>query len=377
MTQEFGRADEIQVGVVDAPASPSPRWRTYLLPSLAVAVLVVAVIAGYAIYLASRDTGLLGVSQPTQIAFMSNRDGNWEIYLMDRDGGNLRNLTNSPARDGLPIHTAGQNSLLFASDQAGDSLDVFTIKLDGSELTNVTGMAGSNEVPIAWSPDGKHLIFASDRSGAPEILTMEMTGAGLLSLSERDAAQSFDDWGSGTDQLILTAASEAGLTLLITDLAGDTRQALTDGSYPATGGHWSPDGQKVTYMAIGPESTAIDIYVVDAAGGEPTNLTQSAANDRFPRWSPDGSRIAFVSDRDGNSEIYVMDADGSNPMNLTNNPADESIQGDFAWSPDGTQILFHTDRDNDVEVYVMDADGNNQVNLTNSPETDYFGVWVK
>jgi Tol biopolymer transport system component len=152
---------------------------------------------------------------------------------------------------------------------------------------------------------------------------------------------------------------------------------LTDGSYPAGGGHWSPDGQKVAFMAIGPEGSTLDIFVADVSGGEPVNLTQSPSNESFPRWSPDGSKIAFNSDRDGNSEIYVMDADGGNPMNLTNSPADESVQGDFSWSPDGAQILFHSNRDNDVEIYVMDADGGNQVNLTNSPGTDYYSIWVK
>jgi Tol biopolymer transport system component len=376
MTQDFGQVDEIQADE-EMPASTSPRWRTYFLPSLALAVLAAAVIAGYALYSTSRNMPLLAAFHPARIAFMSNRDGNWEIYIMDRDGNNLQNLTNSPARDGLPIHEAGQNKLVFASDQGGDELDVFTMNLDGSDVTNVTAMSSSNEIPIAWSPDGKHVIFASDQSGATEIFMIDINGTGLLNLSERDKAQSFDDWEARADRFVLTAMSESGPALLVTNLAGDTHQALTDGSYPATGGNWSPDGQKISYMAIGPNSTAIDVYVIDAAGGEPTNLTQSPANDSFPRWSPDGSRIAFVSDRDGNSEIYVMDADGSNQINLTNNPANEAIQGDFAWSPDGTQILFHTDRDDNIEIYVMDADGGNQTNLTNSPETDYFAVWVK
>jgi Tol biopolymer transport system component len=379
MTEEVSTPEEGQFsGQVEEEANESegPRRWTRVLPWLILGVLA-ALAVGYGLYLSLQDTSLLSTPSPTRIAFMSDRDGNWEIYIMDRDGGNPINLTNSPARDGIPLHATGQDRLIFASDQDGESLDVLSMDLDGNIVSNITQTPDSNEIPIAWSPDAGHVVFASDRGGASQIFLVETSGEGLLNLSERDAAQSFDDWSSETDQFILTTASDLGPSLLITDPDGSTQQNLTDGSYPAGGGQWSPDGQKVAFMGIGPEGTALDIFVVDVSGGEPVNLTQSPSNESFPQWSPDGSKIAFNSDRDGNSEIYVMDADGGNPMNLTNSLADDSVQGDFSWSPDGAQILFHSNRDNDVEIYVMDADGSNQVDLSNSPGTDYFSIWVK
>ena len=375
MTEEFNAAGDN--GLSDEPVDTDDRWSSYILPALVFAVLVVVVVAGYAWYLSSRGPALMSAARPTRIAFMSDRDGNWEIYVMDRDGQNAQNLTNSTARDGLPVHAPGQDRLIFTSDGDSPTLDVWSVNLDGSNLTNITQTSDSNEVPIAWSPDGEHVVFASDQSGAPEILLVRLSDGELLNLSERYQVQSFDDWSAETDQFILTTATDFGTSLLVTDLAGDTNLAVTDGSYPVGAGAWSPDGQRITYMGIEPGGTGIDIFVVDVPGGEPANLTQSSSNDGFPRWSPDGSKIGFVSDRDGNSEIYVMDADGNAPTNLTNSLADESVQGDFSWSPDGDQILFHTDRDDNVEIYVMDADGNNQTNLTNSPGTDYFAVWVE
>jgi Tol biopolymer transport system component len=375
MIEEFDTPDDGEPG--DEPVASDDRWSGYILPALALAVLVVVVVAGYALYLSSRGAELMAAARPTQIAFMSDRDGNWEIYIMDRDGLNALNLTNNPARDGLPMHASGQESLIFASDGDGPTLDVWSINLDGSNPTNITQTSDSNEVPIAWSPDGEHVVFASDQSGTPEIILAEPSSGTTINLSERYRTQSFDDWLGEMDQFILTTASDFGTSLLVADLAGDTNLAVTDGSYPAGAGKWSPDGTHIAYMGVEPGSNAIDIFVVEVAAGEPVNLTQSMSNDSFPQWSPDGSKIAFVSDRDGNSEIYVMDSDGSAQTNLTNHPADESIQGDFSWSPSGDQILFHSDRDNNVEVYVMDADGNNQTNLTNSPGTDYFAVWVE
>lgn len=382
MSEEINTTDENEVSEEpyevseEAMESSGSRLWTYLLPVLALAILAAVVVGAYAI-LSSGGTSLLS-ARSARIAFMSDRTGNWDIYIMDRDGSNVRNITDSPAREGIPIHAPGQDKLIFASDQDGSTLDVFSIDLDGNNISNLTQASESNELPLAWSPDGAYVIFASDRNGTSQIFLMEPSGAEVLNLSERDAAQSFDDWLEEADQFLLTTGSEIGPSLLITNLDGTTHQAVTDGSYPAGGGNWSPDGQKIAYMAIGPEGSSLDIFVSDMTGGDAVNLTQSASNDSFPRWSPDGSKIAFISDRDGNSEIYVMDADGSNQTNLTNSPGQESVQGDYAWSPDGTQILFHTNRDsNDVEIYVMDADGSNQVNLSNTLGTDYFSVWVE
>lgn len=375
MTEDFLATDEDQAGneLID---SPTPRL-TYLLPALVLAVLAVVVVGGYFVYQRLNGTTLGFLARPARIAFMSDRDGNWEIYIMDRDGSNLLNLTNDPSADGVPIHTADQDRLAFVSDRDGEELDLFLVNLDGSNATNITNTPDSNEVPIAWSPNGEHLVFVSDRSGSSEVFLMKTSGEELLNLSQRDEVNNFDDWSSKTDRFILAANADMGTSLFITDLTGSTHQPLTDGNYPAGGARWSPDGQKITFMAIMPDSDSIDIYMVDAVGGEPVNLTQSPSNDGFPLWSPDGSRIAFLSDRDDNQQIYVMDADGSNQTNLTNSLTDEAIQGDFAWSPDGTQILFHSSRDGNVEVYLMNADGSASVNLTNSPGTDFGAIWVE
>jgi dipeptidyl aminopeptidase/acylaminoacyl peptidase len=367
------QTDEEQV---DEAVQPSSSRSASLWPVFLLAGVVVVALVGLALYQQFGGAGLL-FSRPVRIAFMSERDGNWEVYIMDRNGNNAINLTNDPSNDGLPIHTAGQDRLAFVSDRDTQGMDIYLINLDGSNVTKISDVPDSNNVPIDWSPDGKYLAIDSDRGGVSEVFLVEVDGDGLINLTERDEAKRFDNWAPGADRFILSAAADNGALLFVTNLEGSEKQLLTDGSYPAGGPQWSADGQKVAFMAMAPGGGSIDIYVVDAAGGEPVNLTQSPANDSFPKWSPDGSKIAFLSDRDGNLEIYVMDADGSNQTNLTNNSANESLQGDFAWSPDGAQILFHSDRDGDVDIYVMNADGSNQVNLTNSPGIDFNAVWVE
>ena len=366
------QTDEEQIGeAVQSSSYSASLWPVFLLAGLVVVVLV-----GMALY-QQFGGAVLPFFRPVRIAFMSERDGNWEVYIMDRNGNNAINLTNDPGDDGLPLHVAGQGRLAFVSDRDTQGLDIFLMNLDGSNITKIGDVPDSNNIPIGWSPDGKYLAIDSNRGGVSEVFLIEVDGEGLINLTERDEARRFDNWAPGANRFILSAAADNGVLLFVTNLDGSEKQLLTDGSYPAGAPQWSANGQKVAFMAMAPGGGPIGIYVVDAAGGEPVNLSQSPANDSFPKWSPDGSKIAFLSDRDGNPEIYVMDADGSNQTNLTNNPANESLQGDFAWSPDGTQILFHSDREGDVEVYVMNADGSNQVNLTNSPGRDFSAVWVE
>jgi Tol biopolymer transport system component len=377
MTEELvSEGNEGQAG--SHPVEAQVPRRAYLLPALALAGLAALAIAISFLGYRFRGNLSFGPPRPTRIAFMSDRDGNWEIYLMERDGSNPVNISNSPDNDWIPLHSPGQEQVLFASDRDGAGLDLFLVDLEGGDTTNITQTPETNEIPIAWSPTGSNLVFVSDQGGAEEIFLRETTNSEeQLNLSERDQAQSFEDWSNNSDRFLLAKATEQGMSLFIADVDGNTYQPVTDGSFPVGGGRWSPDGEKVAYMALSPGASSIDIYVADAAGGEARNLTQSASNDGFPRWSPDGSKIAFLSDRDGNFEIYAMDPDGSNQLNLTNTPANESQGGDFSWSPDSSQILFNSDRDANLEVYVMDADGENQVNLSNSPGTDLNAVWIE
>jgi Tol biopolymer transport system component len=376
MSDELLAANEGPAASEQTP--PSASRPAYVLPSLILAVLAVVVIGGYLLYQRSNGSLGLGFTRPNRIAFMSDRDGNWEIYVMDRDGSNLVNLTNSPGADGIPIYASGLGRLAFASDRDGPTMDIYLMDLDGGNVVNLTNTPDSNEIPIAWSPNGEYLAFAGDQGGSTGIFLIHATGEGLVNLSERENAGAFGDWSPETDSFVLASVVDQGISLYVTDPAGNAHQLLTDGSYPAGGPSWSPNGQQVVFMAMQAPEDPIDIFLIDSSGeGTPTNLTQSPTDDSFPFWSPDGSKIAFLSDRDGNVEIYSMDVDGSNPANLTNNPANDAIQAEFAWSPDGSQILFHSDRDGNVEIYVMNADGSNQVNLTQSPGTDFGGIWVK
>jgi TolB protein len=118
-----------------------------------------------------------------QIAFISDRDGDREIYIMNSDGTNVRQLTFNEVLDQFPDWSPSGNQIVFESDRFGD-IEIFVIDTDGSNLRQLTSNNGISQSPI-WSPDGR-IVFNSDRTGNFEIWTMDGDGSNQQQLTFND-----------------------------------------------------------------------------------------------------------------------------------------------------------------------------------------------
>jgi TolB protein len=93
----------------------------------------------------------------SRIAFMSNRDGNWEIYVINRDGSGLRRLTRNAANDGLPTWSPDGETLAFVSDEGG-SWAVWAVDSDGTNRRKLFDIGGGGlaldwqHERISWGP---------------------------------------------------------------------------------------------------------------------------------------------------------------------------------------------------------------------------------
>ncbi len=261
-----------------------------------------------------------------RVAFSTDRDGNREVYVMNADGGGLRNLTRHPAQDGDASWSPWRDRLAFASDRSGNN-DVFVMSADGSGVTQLTFNA-ADQIHPTWSPNGSWIAYVSNEDGDWEIFVMSATGAGAVQLTYNTAWDSFPSWSADSLRLAFTSDRDGNYELYSYDLATRAETRLTDNpasdAFPA----WSPSGREIAFTSA--RDGPLELYLLDVTTlpYRVTRLTYTqpidAAN-RYAAWSSDGNWLAFTSWRDGNAEIYAMRRDGWNLRNLTNHPAqDES-----------------------------------------------------
>ena len=117
-----------------------------------------------------------------QIAFVSDRDGNGEIYVMDTDGKNQRNLTNHPAGDTAPAWSPDGRRIAFVSTRRRGTSDIYVMDAKGRNVQRLTDHPESDDQP-AWSPNGRKIAFSSNRDGNWEVYVMDTDGKNQRNLT--------------------------------------------------------------------------------------------------------------------------------------------------------------------------------------------------
>ena len=269
--------------------------------------------------------------QERSILFVSNRDGNDEIYAMKLDGSDVVRLTNNSVQDGRATWSSNGKHIAFASGAVG-SRDIYVMNADGSGLHNITNTPAADEDWPEWAPYGKQVIFSSNRDGNHEIYLINLETSHLQRLTFRPE----------------------------------------DDKWPT----YSHDGLRIAFQSDLRGTVGTEVFVMHANGTNVIRLTTSNGLDQMPAWSPDQTKLAFLSTRDGNPEIYVMDADGTNQTRLTNHPG---VDARPSWSREGNYIVFTSSRDFELpgtlpkfEIYRMKGDGSNQIRLTKNELYDDF-----
>ena len=318
----------------------------------------------------------------SRIAFVSDRDGNAEIYVMNADGSDLSRLTDNPALD-FGLNWSPDSGRIAFHSCIKESCHISVMNVDGSGVVRLTDDLAVDFGP-AWSPDGSRIAFTSDRYGNDDIYMMNVDGSGITRLTDDPASEGVLSWSPDGSRIVFLSARDGDLEFYVMNVDGTGVVRI---SYPVEELYclpsWSPGGSRIAFQSD--RDRGWNIYVMNADGSGVTRLTDDPADDSCPSWSPDGSRIAFHSTRDGNFEVYVMnvdgdtapattDADGSGPVCPGDGAADDEHP---AWSPDGGRIAFVSFRDGNSEIYVMNADGSGATRLTNHPAWDAAPAWSR
>ncbi|MEP6570441.1 MAG: DPP IV N-terminal domain-containing protein [Acidobacteriota bacterium] len=313
-----------------------------------------------------------------KIAFVSNRDGNDEIYVMNPDGSNQIRLTSNLSRDSGPVWSPNGLKLAFSSNRDGN-YEIYVMNADGSNQTRLTNNPAADGAHV-WSPDGLKIAFSSNRDANDQIYVMAADGSNQTRLTNNSSSDQDPLWSPDGRKISFERHSD----LYVMDADGNNQMRvshLVPGYLPA----WSTDGLK---FAINGDN---GLFVLNTDGANFTRLTSNPdpnGKDYFPTWSKDNQTIAFTRESDCvfdfsnfeiicDAQIWLVNADGSNARALTS--ATTNYDYEPVWSPDNTKISFlHFGNDPGfhASIVVMNADGSGITNISNRPGSDdYSSSW--
>jgi TolB protein len=264
--------------------------------------------------------GIDGISE-TKIYFVSSRTGSKEIWAMDYDGQNQRQITRLGTVSLSPRVSPDNSRIAFASlGREGWAIRMYSLDLDRLVAFPAGTAGGSNQSP-AWSADGARIAFSSSRTGDPEIWVADGGGGNLRRLTNFRGPDVSPTWNPRTGGQLAWVSGRTGLPQIYTmDVDGGNIQRLTDGGY-AISPSWAPNGQFLTFSwnrKYGPgDPGGQDIYFIDIASKRWIQLTHEAGSNDFPSWAPDGRHIVFERTIGGHTQIWSMLADGTEQHQLT------------------------------------------------------------
>lgn len=269
-------------------------------------------------------TGQTGIAS-TRIAFVSNRTRHKELYLMDYDGANVRQLTQDRSIGLAPAWAPNGRHLFYTSFRGGWP-DLYMIDIAGGRRRRVAAFPGLNS-GASVSPDGQWIALTLSMDGNPELYLLPVAGGAPRRLTR-------------------------------TPRAGEASPA------------WSPDGRRIAFvsdMAGTPQ-----IYVIPAEGGTPERLTGSGSENVEPDWSRASGLLAYATRRGGRYQIATMNPDTRKTTLISPPDADYN---DPSWAPNGVHLVCGRSVRYASQLAILDTRGSRPVNVTQDLGDCYSPAW--
>jgi TolB protein len=256
--------------------------------------------------------GKPGIFQ-SQIAFASNRSGHFEIWLMDWDGANQRQITRHNGLSILPSWAPDNQRMVYTSFARGTS-DMYIINRVGGARTRLPSGLNLN-TSATFSPTTNDIAFVGSVAGNPDIYLIKDDGSNIRRLTTTQSIDSTPEWAPSGRQISFTSGRSGTPQIYIMDAEGSAVRRISFEGEWNDDATWSPDGEQIAYTSrVGGR---FQIRLHNVVTGETHVLAGEGSNEQ-PTWSPDGKWLAFQSNRSGTWQIYRMRVDGgSDIMQLT------------------------------------------------------------
>ena len=267
-----------------------------------------------------------------KIAFMTARNKNRDIYLINPDGSGMERITHHPAMDVGPRWSPTGEQILFESDRDRVPLswDLYLMDADGSNVRRIFAKSRDRRSAV-WSPDGKQIVYTR--------------------------------WEQGINYIY------------IAPIDGKKEARVIIGSQPS----WSPDGTEIAFIEGGTRDPK-RISILDVRTRNHKFFFPPKAPDwvRHVAWAPRGDKLAFSWSRDiGDMDaetIYIVNRDGTGVRQILDKTVGRAVEP--SWSPSADTLLYHAfDDDNNLQMFKVSLDDGEPVQLTPPGFWHYVGDW--
>jgi hypothetical protein len=211
-----------------------------------------------------------------------------ELFVAPATGGDARKLT-TLAADHVEdaAWSPDGKQIAFASDADGD-FDIYIIPAEGGTPSMITRNKAEDREP-AWSPDGKYLAFSSDRTspGELEIWRMTVIGSDLKQLTENVNSSYAPSWAPDSQSIVFLSNRRVNTDLYIMTADGTGQRALLvrDVDAEERDPAWSPDGRWIAFSS-NREGPVFDLYLIRPDGTELQRITHGDGDTRYAAWKP-------------------------------------------------------------------------------------------
>ena len=255
----------------------------------------------------------------TKVVFVSTRTGNKEIWVMDYDGANQRQLTNYRSISTMPSVSPDGTKVAFTSFVRGVP-EILIHSLETGRKLQFYNQRASMNAQASFTPDGQRIVFSSTAAGGfAQLYIADASGANLRRLTDVRAVEVEPKVNPKTGNEVVFISGRSGPPQLYKmNIEGTDIVRLTTGEGEAANPSWHPDGQHVAFSwTRGFEPGNRNIFIMDVASRQYVQLTHGAGRNENPSWAPDGRHIVFSARRGGGTQIYSMLADGTQVKQLT------------------------------------------------------------
>ena len=271
-----------------------------------------------------------------------------DLWVIDADGKNDRQLTSAKANDTRPRWSPDGRTIAFLSDRDGKNA-IWLIGPDGGEARKLIDPPTFVR-EFEWAPDGKSIAFTRADEPSPEEEKR---------VREKDDARVVD-------------AERRRMHVHVVDVATGQSRRVTKGDFYVFSMAWSPDSAKIAYSR-GPGPSLDDqyranLYESDVKTGESRALVVQPGLENNPDYSPDGKWISFTTQNGAHGwliehEVHVMPAGGgaSRKVSGTYDRTPDAV----SWSEDSKSLYIEGPWNTTTQLYRVNRDGSGWTNLTN------------